>query len=176
MYLFIQKYLLRYKNKKGVRIMNGKKKEQETHDDSASMQGDCELFDSVEDVWFWFITAQQAKNDGARYVSGAGVVCRPCEPVDILKIMDSLYRKRRLLRDHLLVLRHYGRRHLAPDPRRVKEKRAAHLWREAFDRMRPVLEGKGIITKKSWVNDYMNDCDHKAFQSQFSLFEDGVSQ
>lgn len=156
--------------------MGGEEKQQKTHDNKALMQEGATPFESIEEVWFWFITAQQAKNDGARYVSGAGVIRRPCEPVDILKILDGLYRKRRLLRDHLLVLRHYGRRHLAPDPRRVKEHRAAHLWSEAFERMRPVLEGKGIIEKKSWVDDYMNDCDHEAFQSQFPLFEGGVTQ
>lgn len=51
-------------------------------------------FESVEEAWFWFITAQQAKNDGARFVAGGGLVTRPCEPVDILKILDSLHRKR----------------------------------------------------------------------------------
>lgn len=75
-------------------------------------------FDSTEDAWFWFIAAQQAREDGARFVAGAGLYPRPCEPSDILKILDRLYRNRRLLMDHVLVLRHYGRRMLPPDPRR----------------------------------------------------------
>ncbi len=108
-------------------------------------------FDNAEELWFWFIAAQQARNDGARFVAGRGEVQRPCEPVDILKILDHLYRNRRLLRDHLLVLRHYGRRNMPPDARRVKEARAAFLWKEALERMTPVLERKGII-KKSWVS------------------------
>lgn len=111
-------------------------------------------FDSVEDAWFWFVTAQQARSDGARYQSGVGLVRRPCEPVDILKVLDHLYRKRRLLRDHLLVLRHYGRRHMAPDPRRKKEERAFQLWSEAFERMRPILERKGIVHENNWVPHY----------------------
>lgn len=102
-------------------------------------------FENAEEAWFWFITAQQARNDGARFVSGQGNVIRPCEPVDILKILDRLYRQRRLLKDHLLVLRHYGRRNMAPDSRRVKEKRAAVLWEQAFERLEPVFIRKGII-------------------------------
>ncbi len=106
-------------------------------------------FDRVEDVWFWFIAAQQAKNDGARYVAGASTVPRPCEPLDILNILDRLYRQRRLVRDHLLVLRHYGRRNMAPDPDRIKERRAYSLWNEALDRMTPPLMKKGILCTRT---------------------------
>lgn len=106
-------------------------------------------FDTVEEAWFWFIQAQQARNDGARFVMGAGLFPRPCEPTDILRIVDRLYRKRRLLMDHILVLRHYGRRMLPPDPHRIKEGRAYSLWKEALARIEPVLESKGIISRKS---------------------------
>lgn len=102
-------------------------------------------FVDAQEAWFWFIAAQQAKNDQARFVSGQGLYPRPCEPLDILKVLDHLYRQRRLRRDHFLVLRHYGRRHLAPDACRAKEVRAAKLWHEALERMTPVLEKKGII-------------------------------
>lgn len=105
-------------------------------------------FRDAEEAWFWFILAQQARNDGARFVSGLGLFPRPCEPSDIMKILDRLYRNRLLIMDHLLVLRHYGRRQLRPDPRRVKEIKAAKLWMEAFDRLTPVLARKGIIEEK----------------------------
>ena len=108
-------------------------------------------FESVEEAWFWFIAAQQARNDGARYIAGMGNLCRPCEPLDILKVLDSLYRKRRLLRDHLLVLRHYGKRFMAPDPRRVKEQRSYYIWCEALERIGAVLENKGIVTPPHWA-------------------------
>lgn len=102
-------------------------------------------FINAEEAWFWFIAAQAAKNDCAKYVAGASLYPRPCEPVDILTVLDRLYRQRRILRDHLLVLRHYGRRQMPPDPYRIKEARAAHLWNEALERISPVLEKKGII-------------------------------
>lgn len=107
-------------------------------------------FDSAEEAWFWFIRAQQAKNDGARFAAGQGAMPRPCEPIDILRVLDRLHRNRRLLRDHLLVLRHYGRRDLSPDPRRMKEAHAYKLWAEALERMEPILERKGIVQKSSW--------------------------
>ena len=47
-------------------------------------------FDNVEEAWFWFIAAQAARNDGARFVAGAGLQIRPCEPIDILKVLDGL--------------------------------------------------------------------------------------
>lgn len=113
-------------------------------------------FESAVDVWFWFILAQQARNEGARYTAGMSLTPRPCEPTDILKILDGLYRNRRLLRDHLLVLRHYGRRQMAPDPRRTKELLAHKLWKEAMERIEPVLVRKGIVRAKKLTTNHPN--------------------
>ncbi len=116
-------------------------------------------FESAEEAWFWFIAAQEAKESGARFVAGSGLFPRPCEPIDILKTVDQLYRKRRLLRDHVLVLRHYGRRHMSPDPRRIKEARAHVIWEEALERIEEVLISKKIVRndirtpRQGWHND-----------------------
>ena len=110
---------------------------------------DTTPFENAEEAWFWFMAAQDAKNEGARVVAGAGLYKRPCEPLDILKILDRLHRNRRLHKDHLLVLRHYGRRHMAPDKFRPKETRAYHLWSEALERIESVLIAKGIVEPKS---------------------------
>lgn len=106
-------------------------------------------FDSVEQAWFWFIQAQAARVDGARFAQGAGLVPRPCEPMDILQTLDRLYRQRKLTMDHMLVLRHYGRRMLPPDPRRPKEIRAYRLWVDAMGQLASPLEEKGIVTKQA---------------------------
>lgn len=122
------------------------------------------LFDSVEEAWFWFMLAQQARNEGARYTSGLSLTPRPCEPSDILKILHNLYRNRLLLWDHMLVLKHYGVRQIAPDAKRVKEMRAHKLWGEAMNRLEPVLIRKGILKEQisknslayeSWAQDAM---------------------
>lgn len=105
-------------------------------------------FDNAEEAWMWFIVAQEARNDGARTAAGLGLTHRPCEPTDILKCVDRLYRHRRLVMDHLLVLRHYGKRQLSPDPRRIKEVRAFALWKEALERLEPILVRKGIVRPK----------------------------
>lgn len=105
-------------------------------------------FDNAEEAWFWFITAQAARDEGARFTAGISLVPRPCEPTDILKCAERLYRNRRLMMDHLLVLRHYGKRQLPPDPRRVKEVRAFALWKEALERLEPVFVRKGICRAK----------------------------
>lgn len=106
-------------------------------------------FNNAVEAWFWFILAQQARNEGARYKAGISQMTRPCEPADILKILDRLYRQRMLIRDHLLILRHYGRRQMPPDPRRIKEIRAYKLWKEALERIEPVLIRKGIVCGNS---------------------------
>jgi hypothetical protein len=113
-------------------------------------------FENAEEVWFWFIQAQEAKNEGARFTAGMSLMPRPCEPSDILMILDRLYRNRRLLRDHLLVLRHYGRRQMAPDSRRVKEALAHTLWHEALERIEPVLIKKGILRAKKLTTNHPN--------------------
>ena len=102
-------------------------------------------FDTVEDAWFWFMEANAARQEGARFGAGRGLVSRPCEPLDVLRVVDRLYRNRRLFREHLLVLAHYGRRHMPPDPQRRREIRAHAIWTEAFDRISPVLREKGIV-------------------------------
>ncbi len=49
----------------------------------AHRQCDPVPFISVEEAWFWYIAAMQARLDGARIVAGLGREIRPCEPVDI---------------------------------------------------------------------------------------------
>lgn len=117
-------------------------------------------FENVEEAWFWFVSAQQAKNEGARITAGQSLYPRPCEPIDILKTVERLYRQRRLTMDHLRVLKHYGQRSYAPDVRRSRESRAYQLWKEAMDRVEPVLERKGIIRKAISVPgpNWFQDC------------------
>jgi hypothetical protein len=113
------------------------------------------LFTTPEEVWFWFIEANQARLDGARYTAARGNVRRPCEPVDILRILDRLYRTRRLMMDHLRVLRFYGVRQMPPEAWRPAEARAATLWFEAMRTLEPVFISKEIM--KSRVVSIMED-------------------
>lgn len=103
-------------------------------------------FASVEEAWFWFVAAQKARNDGARIKAGQSLYPRPCEPSDIMKVINRLYLSRSLLMDHFKVLRHYGERQYPPDLRHVKEQRAHTLWKEAMQKLEPILIRKGIVS------------------------------
>jgi hypothetical protein len=102
-------------------------------------------FHSVEEAWFWTMAALTARRDGARIVSGAGLVQRPCEPDDVVKCLDRLYRQRRIDLQHARILRIWGERQQAPDPRAPREGGDSRLWREAMSRLDWPLRVKGII-------------------------------
>ena len=102
-------------------------------------------FHGAEEAWFWVMRWYQASQDGARFRAGRSDHPRPCEPVDVLRAVDRLYRNRRLQRDHLAVLCHYGRKDTAPSPRINGEYRASVLWAEAMERLDAALRKKGIV-------------------------------
>lgn len=112
---------------------------------------DTTPFRSAEEAWFWFIQAQTARNEGARISAGAGVLSRPCEPVDIIKSLERIYRARRISMDHIMVLKHYGQRMLSPDPRRPREIRAHQLWKSALEKLEEALVSKRIVVRPHWL-------------------------
>ena len=111
---------------------------------------DCVPFASAEEAWFGFVQAHTAKLEGARIVAGASSVERPCEPLDIFRVMERLYRARRLLMDHIMVLRTYGQMQRPPDLRLHKEMLAYDLWHEALEKIEEVLVTKGIVVQRPW--------------------------
>ncbi|MFC7476485.1 hypothetical protein ACFQS7_19110 [Dankookia sp. GCM10030260] len=102
-------------------------------------------FRSAEEAWFWTMAALTARRDGARIVSGAGLVQRPCEADDVVKCLDRLYRQRRIDLQHARILRIWGERQQAPDPRYPRERGDSRLWREAMARLDWPLRVKGIV-------------------------------
>lgn len=114
-------------------------------------------FKSAEEAWFWFIQAQTAKNEGARITAGSGLIPRPCEPVDIITALERLYRNRMVGMNHVMVLRNYGRRMMAPDKRLRREAEAHSLWHEALDKLEAVLISKRIVTKPHWIKLVMDN-------------------
>jgi hypothetical protein len=102
-------------------------------------------FASAEQAWFWTMNALIARRDGARIVAGAGTVQRPCEPDDVVKCLDRLYRQRRIDLAHARILRLWGERGQAPDPRALRERGDWRLWQEALTRMDFPLRQKGIV-------------------------------
>lgn len=102
-------------------------------------------FISAEEAWFWTMAALVARRDGARIVSGRGLVARPCEPDDVVKCLDRLYRQRRIELAHARIMRIWGERGTAPDPGALRERGDHRLWREAMERLDWPLRMKGIV-------------------------------
>jgi hypothetical protein len=113
---------------------------------ASRVAGRTEPFPSAEEAWFWTMAALVARRDGARIVSGAGLVQRPCEPDDVVRCLDRLYRQRRIDLQHARILRIWGERQCAPDPRALRERGDARLWREALARLDWPLRAKGIVS------------------------------
>lgn len=105
----------------------------------------AEPFRSAEEAWFWTMAALVARRDGARYSAGRGKVARPCEPDDVVKCLDTLYRRRRLDLVHARILRIWGERGVAPNPAHAAERCDSRLWREAMERLEWPLRVKGIV-------------------------------
>jgi hypothetical protein len=102
-------------------------------------------FASAEEAWFWTMAALIARREGARLSAGRGAVIRPCEPDDVIKCLDRLYRQRRIELQHARIMRIWGERGTAPNPRYPAERGDARLWREAMERLDFPLRQKGIV-------------------------------
>ena len=102
-----------------------------------------EPFRGVEQAWFWTMNALQARHSGAR--SSRGTTRRPCDPDDIVKCLDRLYRNRRIDLGHARVLRIWGERRVAPNGKRASEYLDAVLWHEAMERLAWPLRMKGFV-------------------------------
>lgn len=101
-------------------------------------------FSCVEEAWVWFVRAQKARREGARF-SRSAVMARPCEPDDIYCTVMTLYRRRILHDEHLEVLERFGLQERPPDPRVACEYNAQKLWTEALGSLSTALKDKGII-------------------------------
>jgi hypothetical protein len=104
-----------------------------------------EPFCSAEEAWFWTMAALTARHEGARRSASPGKVERPCEPDDVVKCLDTLYRRRRIDLTHARILRIWGERQAAPNPAYASERCDWRLWREALARLEWLLRVKGIV-------------------------------
>lgn len=104
-----------------------------------------EPFRNAEEAWHWTMAALVARRDGARCRAGLGAKPRPCEPDDVVKCLDQLYRRRRIDLVHARVLRIWGERQSAPNPAHATERCDWRIWREALERLEWPLRVKGIV-------------------------------
>src|SRR6185437_3332686 len=92
-------------------------------------------FRNAEEAWFWTMAALTARREGARFSANKGRVSRPCEPDDVVRCLDVLYRRRRIDLTHARILRVWGERQAAPNPAYATERGDWKVWREAIDRL-----------------------------------------
>ena len=102
-------------------------------------------FADAEEAWLWTMRCLMARRQGARFSANKGLVSRPCEPDDVVKCLDALYRQRRIDLLHARILRIWGERQAAPNPAYASEKSDWRIWREALQRLEWPLRVKGIV-------------------------------
>jgi hypothetical protein len=103
-----------------------------------------EPFRNAEQAWFWTMAALVARREGTNRPSGAGVP-RPCEPDDVVRCLDGLYRRKRIDLSHARALSAWGERGMPPDWRSATERREARLWTEAMRLLEWPLRVRGIV-------------------------------
>lgn len=102
-------------------------------------------FETAEHAWLWTMAALIARRDGARYTANKGACVRPCDPDDVVKCLDGLFRQRRIDLVHARILRIWGERQIAPSSVIAVEANDNRLWREALARLEWPLRIKGIV-------------------------------
>ena len=112
---------------------------------AAHSQSRTQPFGSAEEAWLWTMSALRARRDGARYTANLGLVTRPCEPDDVVRCLDALYRRRRIDLVHARILRIWGERQTPPNPAYATERCDFRLWQEVLERLDAPLRLKGIL-------------------------------
>ncbi len=90
----------------------------------------------------WTIKALAAEAEGKQRAGPVAI----CAPAEVVKCLDTLYRRRRIDLRHVRILRIWGHRGRAPDAANPMEKADWKLWREALDRLDWPLRSLGIIS------------------------------
>ncbi len=90
----------------------------------------------------WTIKALAAEAEGKQRARPVAI----CAPAEVVKCLDTLYRRRRIDLRHVRILRIWGHRGRAPDAANPMEKADWKLWREALDRLDWPLRSLGIIS------------------------------
>ncbi|HEX7388484.1 MAG TPA: hypothetical protein VF286_00140 [Acidiphilium sp.] len=99
-------------------------------------------FASAERAWLWAAGCLAAKRAGQTVPHDPAM---PCAPETILLRLDRLYRARRIDLVHARILRRWGDRGRAPDPRSGGDRGDWRQWRTALAELDVVLRDQGIV-------------------------------
>jgi len=98
-------------------------------------------FVSAEEAWFCTVTALRARQQDLKMPKGE---VRPCDPDDVIRALDGLYRQGQIGPDHARVLRRYGEQGVAP--KEIGNDRT--LWDKSMSHLHSQLSAKGIVVEQ----------------------------
>jgi hypothetical protein len=106
-------------------------------------------FDDAAQAWFWTVASLAARHGaglgrGSQGGHGGVRIARPCDPDDVIRALDLLYRRGGIGPAHARVLRRWGERFTVPAPGGTSAEDAL-LWSEAMAQLDGVLRPKGIL-------------------------------
>jgi hypothetical protein len=99
-------------------------------------------FRDAEACITWMVKTLAAEAEGKPRKAAPAV----CTPAEVIKCLDTLYRRRRIDLHHVRILRLWGHRGRAPDAANPMERADWRIWREALDRLEWPLRSIGIIS------------------------------
>lgn len=102
-----------------------------------------EPFTDAAQAWFWTVAALANRHGTGCAKIDMGTP-RPCDPDDVIRALDTLYRRGAIGPAHARVLRRWGERSTVPIAGGTTSADAV-LWAEAMDQLAGMLRPKGII-------------------------------
>ncbi len=102
-------------------------------------------FRTAEQAWLWTMAALLARRDGAELSWRPEGPPRPCDPEDVVRSLDTLYRDRSVELLHVRILRIWGERQTAPRATRPLQHSDWRLWNQALAQLEWVLRARGIV-------------------------------
>ena len=102
-------------------------------------------FRSAGEAWLWTMATLLARRDGAGPSWRPEGPPRPCDPDDVIRALDTLYRQRSVELLHVRILRIWGERQTAPPGRRLQQRSDWRLWHQAMGQLEWVLRARGIV-------------------------------
>ena len=102
-------------------------------------------FRSAEEAWLWTMESLIARRDGASATWRPDGPARPCDPDDIVRCLDILYRQRSIELLHARILRIWGERQRAPRCDGQQQQSDWRLWYQALGQLEWTLRARGIV-------------------------------
>lgn len=100
-------------------------------------------FPTADAAFLWTMAAIRDRNRGV--VSHSERDAAPITPDEVIRCLDTLYRARRIDLFDAKILRKWGDRGRAPDPKFPAEVADWAVWRGALDKLSYPLRQRGIV-------------------------------